>query len=262
MSSDNCCPCLFWWKPNQGYSQIDEDDEEYELPCNNKKCTEAKALTPIPPPAPSPPKTPSVPTYIPITPQPTMMKNMDGSYTNNTPVIGNRTPMIVENNGNSPMQTPPPGGVNDSNIFRQIPDRRDSERDFDVDASVFKGSVVQQKFFNKSTYDPKYVWINLTARSLCLSEHTTKERRHKEANLSDITGVIAGPPEKYRASANNQGEPSINGDLCLSIKFVRGGGIDLQFATVEDRDMWYQTIIRLIAQERDYRRTSVANTSK
>jgi hypothetical protein len=145
----------------------------------------------------------------------------------------------------------------DSVIFRNFPDS-DNEKEFDENLPVFKGLVVQQKFFNKSTYDPKFVWINLVARTLCLSEHTVKERRHKEALLADITGVIAGPPEKYKAQVSPSNEESaiLNADLCLSVKFVRGGGIDLKFQTVEERNTWYQVITRLILQEKELHRIS------
>lgn len=123
--------------------------------------------------------------------------------------------------------------------------------EFDMNSPVFKGAVVQQKFFNKSTYDPKFAWINLKSRSLCLSEHMTKERRHKEASLGDVTGVIAGPPEKYKAIIGANGEPQhLDPNLCLSVKFVRGGGIDLKFQTMEERDLWSHVIMRLIAQPR------------
>ena len=123
--------------------------------------------------------------------------------------------------------------------------------EFDMNSPVFKGAVVQQKFFNKSTYDPKFAWINVKSRSLCLSEHMTKERRHKEASLGDVTGVIAGPPEKYKAIIGANGDPQhLDPNLCLSVKFVRGGGIDLKFSTMEERDLWSHVIMRLIAQPR------------
>lgn len=123
--------------------------------------------------------------------------------------------------------------------------------EFDLNSPVFKGAVVQQKFFNKSTYDPKFAWINVKSRSLCLSEHMTKERRHKEASLGDVTGVIAGPPEKYKAIIGANGDPQhLDPNLCLSVKFVRGGGIDLKFSTMEERDLWSHVIMRLIAQPR------------
>jgi len=252
----DCCPCLFWWKDSRsGYQQVPEDEINIDF-SNNTGAAKIVPTTPVSL-ITSPPKTPSVPTYIPITPQTLATVNGEAN-TSNTPSA--RTPMTTTER-NSPK--PPSANGSETNVFRQIPDKKDCEKDFDLEAPIFKGSIVQQKFFNKSTYDPKYVWVNVSARSLCLSEHTTKERRHKEANLADVTGVIAGSPEKYRATTNSHGESiPINADLCLSIKFVRGGGIDLQFQTVGERDLWYETIIRLIAQEREYRRnaTMIGNT--
>lgn len=147
-------------------------------------------------------------------------------------------------------------------VSRSSIEPKPEEQVFDLNSPVFKGMVVHQKFFNKSSYDPKYVWINVNARSLCLSEHLTKERRHKEANIADITGVIAGPPEKYKAivDENTKEVVPLDPDLCLSIKFVRGGGIDLQFKSQEHRDLWYNIIVQLMAQERDVRsRSSIQN---
>jgi hypothetical protein len=119
--------------------------------------------------------------------------------------------------------------------------------DFDLNSTVFKGCVVQQKFFNKSTYEAKFAWINLKSKALCLSEHMTKERKHKEASIADVTGVICGPPEKYKAAVNNIGEPlALDPNLCLSVKFVRGGGIDLKFSSMRERDDWADVVLRLI----------------
>jgi hypothetical protein len=142
-----------------------------------------------------------------------------------------------------------------ASAFRTFPDAQETEKEYDLNSAVFKGMVVQQKFFNKSSYDPKFVWINLATRSLCLSEHNIKERRHKEANIADIVGVMAVAPEKYKAPVNSNGETiPLNPDLCLSIKFVRGGGIDLQFQTREERDVWYSVIARLTLQEKELRK--------
>lgn len=251
MGNTNDCPCLAWWEdPKPHYHELEDDDViGPEVP---RSKLSSKELSPRPP---SSPERQTVPSFIPVTPTASNIL-AESTYQNITPV-GTRTPTALDT---TPKATPVP--PSDANIFRQIPDKKDSEQDFDLNSSIFKGTIVQQKFFNKSTYDPKFVWVNISSRALCLSEHTTKERRHKEANLSDITGVIAGPPEKYRAQTNAQGDAvPINADLCLSIKFVRGGGIDLQFQTTDDRDLWYLVIIRLIAQEREYRRVSTLTNS-
>lgn len=163
------------------------------------------------------------------------------------------------NNNNGTSLAAPSTDTTSATVFRSFPDAQETEKEFDLNSPVFKGMVVQQKFFNKSSYDPKFVWINLSTRSLCLSEHNIKERRHKEANISDIVGVMAVAPEKYKAGQNANGETiSLDPNLCLSIKFVRGGGIDLQFQTKEERDIWYHVICRLTIQEKDLQKKSSA----
>lgn len=174
----------------------------------------------------------------------------------------NKSPSINTQQSITPPTSIVPTNTTEQSVFRQIPDPQESEKEYDLNSPVFKGMVVQQKFFNKSSYDPKFVWINLSTRSLCLSEHSIKERRHKEANIADITGVIAGPPEKYKASVNANGETvPLSPELCLSVKFVRGGGIDLQFQTTQERDSWYQVITRLILQEKELRRSTSGLTT-
>jgi hypothetical protein len=137
-------------------------------------------------------------------------------------------------------------------VFHPIPDKSSTDKQFDKDSPVFKGMIVDQKFFSKSSYDTKFIWINLKSRTLCLSEHNTRDRSHKEASLADVTGVIAGPPERYKAPISPNGEPvKINHELCLSVKFVRGGGIDLKFQSFDDRMLWYNTMVHLLAQQKE-----------
>ncbi len=76
-----------------------------------------------------------------------------------------------------------------------------------------------------------------------MSQYMTKERRHKEASLTDVTSVVAGPPVKRKT----QFADNLN-DLCLTVNFKRGGGIDLQFKTKEDRDSWYSTLLNIVAE--------------
>ena len=42
----------------------------------------------------------------------------------------------------------------------------------------------------------KHVWVQLNSRSIHMSDHASKERRHKEASLSDVTEVVKQPPKK------------------------------------------------------------------
>lgn len=162
--------------------------------------------------------------------------------------------------------TPPPSAASaltpihdNPNVFHMIPDHSQEEggSQFDKDSIVFKGTVVEQKFFNKSTYDPKFMWVNLKSRTLCLSEHNSRDRSHKEASLADVSGVIAGPPERLKAPVGPDGQAvQINYDMCMSIKFVRGGGIDVKFHNVADRDLWLKTMVRIISQQKELEKSN------
>lgn len=55
---------------------------------------------------------------------------------------------------------------------------------------------MEQKFTNKSSYDTRFIWVSLDARTIHMSQYMTKDRRHKEASLADVTSVVAGPPTK------------------------------------------------------------------
>ena len=137
----------------------------------------------------------------------------------------------------------------ENTVFHAVPDHKDDVlRTFDLNSSVFNPSLLEQKFSNKSSYEIKYAWINTNARTLNLSEHSSKERRHKEAGLTDVVSVIAGPPDKYKPRG---GDPAnVNPNHCLTIKFVRGGGIDFKFKGKEERDIWYDVISGLVMQQK------------
>lgn len=123
--------------------------------------------------------------------------------------------------------------------------------DLDLNSPVFKGTTAMQKFSNKSTYDQKFVWINIHSRTLNLSEYNTKEKRHKEASIGDVVNVVAGPPEKYKAALDAKGDPEkLNIGQCLSVTFIRGGGIDLKFLSEAERDTWYLALTKLMASHR------------
>ena len=106
---------------------------------------------------------------------------------------------------------------------------------------VFDGTQLEQKFTSKKSFEKKFVWVNLSTRSIHMSEHVTKERRHKEASITDITGVEIGLPKV--AAEKGGGD---NPDLGMTIVFKKGGGIDLHFSNKETRDIWYDTMKALI----------------
>lgn len=114
---------------------------------------------------------------------------------------------------------------------------------YDQNLAPFTGCEVLQKFNNNTAYNKRFVWLNSTSRTIHMSQHMTKERRHKEASLSDVTSVVAGPPAKKKAEAVENVT-----DLCLTVNFKRGGGIDLQFKSKADRDVWYNTLLHIVSE--------------
>lgn len=114
---------------------------------------------------------------------------------------------------------------------------------YDQNLAPFTGCEVLQKFNNNTGYNKRFVWLNSTSRTIHMSQHMTKERRHKEASLSDVTSVVAGPPAKKKAETEENFS-----DLCLTVNFKRGGGIDLQFKTKEDRDVWFNTLLHIVSE--------------
>lgn len=75
-----------------------------------------------------------------------------------------------------------------------------------------------------------------------MSQYMTKDRRHKEASLSDVTSVVAGPPSKSKRAG---GEPE---GLCLTVNFKRGGGIDLLFQSEQERNVWFTTLKKIVVK--------------
>ena len=120
--------------------------------------------------------------------------------------------------------------------------------EFDPNCSVFEGTEVLQKFTNKSTYDTKFVWVNIHSRTIHMSQYMTKDRRHKEASLTDVTSVVAGPPVKSKRSSLSGANGDVVDANCLTINFKRGGGIDLQFKTETERILWFSTLKKIILQ--------------
>lgn len=79
-----------------------------------------------------------------------------------------------------------------------------------------------------------------------MSQHMSKDRRHREASLADVTGVVAGPPAKRKPSEGE--DESIYMRNCLTINFKRGGGIDLQFKNEDERDEWLDALTKILQQ--------------
>ena len=111
---------------------------------------------------------------------------------------------------------------------------------FDV---VFESTKCLQKFTSKSEYEEKFVWVDFATRSLHLSEHQDKNRKHKEASIADVGGVLKGLPKKKPNDMS-----SISEDRCLIISFRTGGGIDLCFDTMAQRDEWAEDLQKILEQ--------------
>ena len=58
--------------------------------------------------------------------------------------------------------------------------------EYNQNLSPFTGLMVELKFTSKSGYEEKFVWLNSTSKTIHMSTHSTKEKRHKEASLADV----------------------------------------------------------------------------
>ena len=83
-----------------------------------------------------------------------------------------------------------------------------------------------------------YIWVNLETFTIHMSEHGVKERKHKEASLTDVIKVDKGNPLKGDAKESDK-------DLSLTITFKRGGGIDLKFENTNVRDQWFELLTKI-----------------
>jgi hypothetical protein len=135
-------------------------------------------------------------------------------------------------------------GIEDDSNFHNDPGSKFSEalsKEFDLSASIFEGLTVDQKFTSKTSYEPRFVWVNLETLTIHMSTHNTKERRHKEASLSDVTSVERGAPKRLK-SASDINSPN----SCMTVNFQRGGGIDLKFEADSECDLWYRVLTRVV----------------
>lgn len=127
--------------------------------------------------------------------------------------------------------------------------RDNSFEDFDYSSKVFRGTQVYLKFTSKSEYEKKYLWISLQTNTLHMSQYMTKERRHKEANLIDVVSVLRGPPIKFRQGlhlSDSNIDDNFLRNMCLTINFKKGGGVDVMFTSMADRDEWFDTVSKLM----------------
>ena len=120
------------------------------------------------------------------------------------------------------------------------------KQDIDEKLPVFQVTEVHQKFTNKSGFEKKFIWLSLKTKTIHMSTYENKERRHKEANLNDITTIVSGAPQLFKA--DEQVNVNANELSCrsLTVNFKRGGGIDIMFANESDRDLWFHTLRKIV----------------
>ena len=105
----------------------------------------------------------------------------------------------------------------------------------DEKLEVNKVTECQQKFDNKQSYEKKYIWASVNTKTIHMSLFPQKIKRHREASLTDITTIDLGAPKFYNDAEVRKSDLNTK---CLTIKFKRGGGIDLMFETEAKRDVW------------------------
>eukprot|EP01041_Mallomonas_annulata_P014890 gene14890-31610_t len=118
---------------------------------------------------------------------------------------------------------------------------------FDSLSDVFQGCEVLQKFSNSSTYQRRFIWIESSSKTIHMSEHMNKNRRHKEASLANVTSIVSGQPIKSKKKPTQSDEnESEDFSTCLTINFKRGGGVDFQFKSIQERDLWHENIAKIV----------------
>jgi hypothetical protein len=93
----------------------------------------------------------------------------------------------------------------------------------DSNSPVIQGAIIKQKFSStkNSVFEDRFVWVDIATQTIHLSTFPNKERRHKEANLSDVTRIIAEIPSMYDSTSTPDGEKNLK-DRCITIDFRKG----------------------------------------
>ena len=84
------------------------------------------------------------------------------------------------------------------------------------------------------------MWVNLDTLTIHMSQHNTKERRHKEASLADVTNVERGAPKRIKST------DQVNDATCMTVNFQRGGGIDLKFSSEAECATWFAVLTKVV----------------
>jgi hypothetical protein len=101
---------------------------------------------------------------------------------------------------------------------------------------VVDGCAARTKFTTKYIYDDRFIWIDITDRTIHVSHYMSKSREHKEASLLDVIKINKILPNRCSNKKN------INIDCCITIEFERGGSIDLLFENSTLRDSWFEVL--------------------
>ena len=89
------------------------------------------------------------------------------------------------------------------------------------------------KFTSKELYESTRIWLQVESGSIHMSQFDDKKKSHKEANIADMKEVVNGGPKRPKP-----GDPLYPSDInkCATVRFVKGGGIDIIFDSQKDRD--------------------------
>ena len=121
-------------------------------------------------------------------------------------------------------------------------------REFNIDRELIDTFLESMEMdLHKTNYNQRFIWITLSGdrQTINMSEFMSKERRHKEASMSQVLNVTPGIPEKipngFQKNANSVG-------CCLTISFTRGGGIDIKFQNQKERDKWHEYLTKILCK--------------
>jgi hypothetical protein len=115
-------------------------------------------------------------------------------------------------------------------------------KNLDANSPVFQGTMLDLKFTKSADFEKKFVWIDIVDRTIHMSTFSSKERRHREASLSEVSSLNAGLPLKL----SDEQRKSSPADRCLTINFKKGTGVDLMFSTSQERNVWYDTLRKIV----------------
>ena len=112
-------------------------------------------------------------------------------------------------------------------------------------------TAVKLKYSKKDSFSNRFVWVDAESDKLSMSQFNTKDRKHKEAFISDISSIAIGAVSKIRAKDGDNKDSiddNVDGKLSLAINFVKGGGVDMIFESTAKRDLWFNELNFMVNQ--------------